>query len=503
MTEGISMDNNQKRINAMTFQWTIPILVLMGYLFVTLYNYNYTMQAAAEKKALERISRQAVYVSGYYNAFFNTVSEAANAIADDSVEEHESLLDDRQVAMLTQLVKKFGLQKGFIVKSDLSGVDSNGKRYSQVSTDETFISLIQASNSRSVYIDEKGNILMLISAPIRTEHDWWGNVIFEFKPKVMGSIINNSTYSYSMIFSDGTVAEMVGSQNDLFNVGDNIDDAFSNVTFVDGTKNNLMQLIEAGRSGSVSVIAPNGGKVYVTFQPVGDLGACIMVSVRESQVIRSIKEENKDTNALMFKIMISVGIFLALVIVIYIINRIGFAKQSKELKDKAETDLLTDLLNKVSTEKKIKEYLAGEGRDKVSMMCVLDIDNFKKINDTMGHAFGDEVLSEFGKGIKSEFRVTDIVGRTGGDEFIILLKDLKNDEIISREAERISRFFKTFQVGTYQKYSPTASIGAAIFPRDAQDYESLYKSADSALYKAKKRGKNQLAFYRDEFGSES
>lgn len=497
------MDNNQKRINMMTIQWGIPILILMGYLIVTLFNYNNTMQESSEKKALERISRQAIYVSGYYNAYFNTVSEAANALADDSVDEHDSLLDDRQVAILAQMIKKFGLQKGYIVKSDLSGVDSNGKRYDQISTNEVFVSLIQANNSRSVYIDDKGRAMMLISAPIRTEHDWWGNIIFEFKPKMMSSIIDNSTYSYSMIFSDGTVAEMVGAENALFKVGDNIDDAFSKVTFVSGTKNSLMQLIEAGRSGTVSVVDAQGGKEYVTFQPVGDLGACVMVSVRESQIIRSIKEENKETTKLMYKILVSVGIFFVLIVIVYIINRIGFAKQSKELKDKAETDLLTDLLNKVSTEKKIKEYLAGEGKDKVSMMCVLDIDNFKKINDTMGHAFGDEVLSEFGKGIKSEFRVTDIVGRTGGDEFIILLKDLKSDDIIAREAERISRFFKTFQVGTYQKYSPTASIGAAIFPRDAQDYESLYKSADSALYKAKKRGKNQLAFYRDEFGSES
>ena len=168
-----------------------------------------------------------------------------------------------------------------------------------------------------------------------------------------------------------------------------------------------------------------------------------------------------------------------------------------ELQNKAETDLLTELLNKISTENKIKEYLEGEGRDKTSMMCVLDIDNFKKINDTMGHAFGDEVLATLGKRIRTEFRVTDIIGRTGGDEFIIFLKDLKDDAVIEREAGRVGGFFKDFTVGTYTKYSPTASIGAAIYPRDGSDYESMYKAADTALYKAKKRGKNQLAFFSE------
>ncbi len=200
---------------------------------------------------------------------------------------------------------------------------------------------------------------------------------------------------------------------------------------------------------------------------------------------------------MIMKVLISIGIFVGLIIVIYIINRVSFTKESMELQNKAETDLLTELLNKISTENKIKEYLEGEGKDKTCMMCVLDIDNFKKINDTMGHAFGDEVLATLGKRIRTEFRVTDIIGRTGGDEFIIFLKDLKDDSIIEREAGRVAGFFKDFTVGTYTKYSPTASIGAAIYPRDGVDYESMYKAADTALYKAKKRGKNQLAFFSE------
>ena len=82
-------------------------------------------------------------------------------------------------------------------------------------------------------------------------------------------------------------------------------------------------------------------------------------------------------------------------------------------------------------------------------------------------------------------------------EFIIFLKDLKDDAVIEREASRVAGFFKDFTVGTYTKYSPTASIGAAIFPRDGSDYESMYKAADTALYKAKRRGKNQLAFFSE------
>jgi diguanylate cyclase (GGDEF)-like protein len=162
----------------------------------------------------------------------------------------------------------------------------------------------------------------------------------------------------------------------------------------------------------------------------------------------------------------------------------------------AETDQLTGLYNKVTTEKKIKEFLA-ENPETQSLMFVLDIDNFKKINDTMGHAFGDEVLRTIGQRIRMEFRASDIIGRAGGDEFIILLKGLKDDEIILKEARKVERFFKEFKAGNYVKYSATASIGCAVFPRDAADFDGLYKAADQALYRAKQRGKNQLAFYKE------
>ncbi|MBD5501291.1 MAG: GGDEF domain-containing protein [Lachnospiraceae bacterium] len=138
-----------------------------------------------------------------------------------------------------------------------------------------------------------------------------------------------------------------------------------------------------------------------------------------------------------------------------------------------------------------------ENPDALAMMFLLDIDNFKKINDTLGHAFGDEVLRTFGRTIGSIFRVTDIIGRTGGDEFTIFLKFLKSDENTLKEAEKLVKFFEGFQAGEYVKYSATASIGAAVFPADGENFDALYKAADTALYKAKKRGKNQLAFYDD------
>lgn len=127
-------------------------------------------------------------------------------------------------------------------------------------------------------------------------------------------------------------------------------------------------------------------------------------------------------------------------------------------------------------------------------MFVVDIDNFKKINDTMGHAFGDEVLKTLGKHICGEFRASDIIGRTGGDEFMVFLCNMKEDAIIKKEAKRLEKFFQSFQAGSYVKYSATASIGAAVYPRDAQTFEGLYRAADQAMYVAKRRERTGWLF---------
>lgn len=170
---------------------------------------------------------------------------------------------------------------------------------------------------------------------------------------------------------------------------------------------------------------------------------------------------------------------------------------SKELTGKAETDLLTGVLNKLATETRIKDYIASNPNGQ-GVFILIDVDNFKRINDKMGHAFGDEVLRNLGLRLKTLYRATDIVGRIGGDEFIVFLKDISDMGIIEREARKLEVFFRDFEVGEYTKYSVNASLGATIFPVDGQNFESLYKNADSALYYVKQNGKNKLVFYKQD-----
>lgn len=200
--------------------------------------------------------------------------------------------------------------------------------------------------------------------------------------------------------------------------------------------------------------------------------------------------------------------FTIVIAVVYLIVQGGYARsgqiksrvENKELVVKADTDLLTGVYNKLATERKIKEYIDTHP-DTPCMMFLIDVDNFKKINDTKGHAFGDEVLKTLGETISTQFRVTDIIGRIGGDEFMIFLKNIPNNEIAVKEAEKLMYYFKDFTAGGYVKYSPTASVGAAMFPAEGKNFDALYKAADAALYKSKENGRNQLTFCNSELGT--
>ena len=253
--------------------------------------------------------------------------------------------------------------------------------------------------------------------------------------------------------------------------------------------------LQSGNSGYFEARAINIPSL-ITYAPIPGTDKVLMICFNQKNSEKNVAKMTQDSIKELTLVTVLIALFI-LVITIINIAQIFVNNRSKEdLQEKADNDQLTGLKNKIATEREIKEYMENFPNS-IGMLFLIDIDNFKKINDTMGHAFGDEVLREIGRNIGVNFRVSDVIGRVGGDEFMVFLKNLKEDANTIREAQKLSYFFKHFQVGDYVKYSVTASIGAAVFPAHGSDFASLYKSADAAVYKSKKRGKAQLSFYDD------
>ncbi len=169
----------------------------------------------------------------------------------------------------------------------------------------------------------------------------------------------------------------------------------------------------------------------------------------------------------------------------------------KELKliELSQKDPLTGLYNKITTENLIKETLLAGVEGIKHALFIVDVDNFKTVNDSLGHLCGDTVLIELADKLKPLFRSDDIVGRIGGDEFFVFLRSFHSIDIVKLRAKEICNLFRRTYNQDGKTCSVSASIGIAIAPEHGLDFETLYKNADTALYITKQKGKNNFTVY--------
>ena len=170
--------------------------------------------------------------------------------------------------------------------------------------------------------------------------------------------------------------------------------------------------------------------------------------------------------------------------------------QEEQLHYLAIHDSLTGLPNRLLFNDRLKISLEQARRKNLKAgVIMLDLDLFKKINDSYGHTFGDKVLVETGKRLSGLIRKADTVARFGGDEFAVILGELKSVDCARQIAERIITAFNQPLQIEEQNLMVTASLGLAFFPDQADDPEELLKKADLALYAAKEAGRNSYRFF--------
>lgn len=160
--------------------------------------------------------------------------------------------------------------------------------------------------------------------------------------------------------------------------------------------------------------------------------------------------------------------------------------RTDELEQTARSDIFTGLYNKQSAVSLIRSVFSHESTQ-IHALVLFDLDGFKDINDTFGHAAGDRVLKAVSENIKALFRKTDIIGRFGGDEFLLLLRDIPNQHFLEQKLHLLGGSFDN-------PYHITKSIGVSIFPTHGTDFDELFEKADKALYRAKKT-KNSFMIY--------
>ncbi len=172
---------------------------------------------------------------------------------------------------------------------------------------------------------------------------------------------------------------------------------------------------------------------------------------------------------------------------------------TNQMEQRIRMDALTMVLSKETVEKEIREFfeMSPEGTHAVLM---IDVDNFKSVNDTFGHMYGDEVLKSVAKSINHRFRDTDLVGRIGGDEFVVCMKNVKLEAAKNAGADICTAVQRVLRAKE-KDVEVTCSVGVSMYPESGKDYESLFHKAEYAMYTAKHEGKNRVS-YIEQWGPE-
>ncbi|MEG0109280.1 MAG: GGDEF domain-containing protein, partial [Lachnospiraceae bacterium] len=160
----------------------------------------------------------------------------------------------------------------------------------------------------------------------------------------------------------------------------------------------------------------------------------------------------------------------------------------------AQHDQMTGFYNKQVTAEKINELLVSDtGKYSSHVFFIIDLDYFKQVNDCFGHPFGDEVLTKTAKKIRALFRNEDILGRIGGDEFIVLMKNVLDKKIAYLKAKEICESVAEHYMQNEVEHKVTVSVGIALYDCHGHNFEELYHHSDIALYQAKEQGRNHFA----------
>lgn len=172
------------------------------------------------------------------------------------------------------------------------------------------------------------------------------------------------------------------------------------------------------------------------------------------------------------------------------------AKEHRELVHSAQFDALTGVYNKEHTQSAIDNFLNKRQTDTLHSFLILDIDKFKQVNDTYGHAAGDQILQHVGQFLKNEFRDDDIIGRIGGDEFVVFMKNISSRESSLKRVQDMVDHIRAARQPAIDGNVITFSVGVAFCPANGTHFDALYRNADKALYQTKQHGRNNFSVYQ-------
>lgn len=441
------------------------------------------VQSSIEKNSRETLITNVTQQSEHLNTILNINYSYLNVLAQE-LSKSEDLFSESNISLIKAFMENTDLNRTAIIDSDGNALYDNNV-VKNVAHRRYFKESMQGKQSLSdpleSSVDQQTRVIL--SVPIYKNNQVIGVVGGSYNVTKLGNMLFDDLF-------DGQGKSFIVDQDGNLITRDKKYEKKHNIKTID----NLFDICDEKEvktdfnqqeSDLIQIQTKKNKLLYLAYSPlkINDWMICYIVPVHVAQESYTfIKHYETLLATFLGLIVLSLMIYLAH----------SNSRENKYLIHLSEIDPLTSVFNKETTQKLIDQKLKNHEH---FCFLILDVDDFKSVNDNYGHAVGDKVLKNLSDLFKNHFRQTDIVGRIGGDEFIILIED---EHIAESRIQSLLQKVNALKIEELQDFKLSISVGMAFAPSNGTTFMELYRHADHALYQTKRTGKNNYKIYKND-----
>ena len=441
------------------------------------------VQSSIEKNSRETLITNVTQQSEHLNTILNINYSYLNVLAQE-LSKSEDLFSENNISLIKAFMENTDLNRTAIIDSDGNALYDNNV-VKNVAHRRYFKESMQGKQSLSdpleSSVDQQTRVIL--SVPIYKNNQVIGVVGGSYNVTKLGNMLFDDLF-------DGQGKSFIVDQDGNLITRDEKYEKKHNIKTID----NLFDICDEKEvktdfnqqeSDLIQIQTKKNKSLYLAYSPlkINDWMICYIVPVHVAQESYTfIKHYETLLATFLGLIVLSLMIYLAH----------SNSRENKYLIHLSEIDPLTSVFNKETTQKLIDQKLKNHEH---FCFLILDVDDFKSVNDNYGHAVGDKVLKNLSDLFKNHFRQTDIVGRIGGDEFIILIED---EHIAESRIQSLLKKVNALKIEELQDFKLSISVGMAFAPSNGTTFMELYRHADHALYQTKRTGKNNYKIYKND-----
>lgn len=441
------------------------------------------VQSSIEKNSRETLITNVTQQSEHLNTILNINYSYLNVLAQE-LSKSEDLFSENNISLIKAFMENTDLNRTAIIDSDGNALYDNNV-VKNVAHRRYFKESMQGKQSLSdpleSSVDQQTRVIL--SVPIYKNNQVVGVVGGSYNVTKLGNMLFDDLF-------DGQGKSFIVDQDGNLITRDKKYEKKHNIKTID----NLFDICDEKEvktdfnqqeSDLIQIQTKKNKSLYLAYSPlkINDWMICYIVPVHVAQESYTfIKHYETLLATFLGLIVLSLMIYLAH----------SNSRENKYLIHLSEIDPLTSVFNKETTQKLIDQKLKNHEH---FCFLILDVDDFKSVNDNYGHAVGDKVLKNLSDLFKNHFRQTDIVGRIGGDKFIILIED---EHIAESRIQSLLQKVNALKIEELQDFKLSISVGMAFAPSNGTTFMELYRHADHALYQTKRTGKNNYKIYKND-----